>query len=201
MQTPVVHYYPLKLPLDSARHAPRTGVDTTCFDSDAERTSTRALFLLHASPVGAVEAEPPRDGATLKCFELPPVALLLDATALILLFAHFLAGTLASQRRLNALFFSGFQVERVALDLFNYVFLLHLALETAQGIFEGFPLLQPNLRQTDTPPNPPGWTQYLLQEFQCKSSRIHEFQAILADLGAFFLTNERPRLSSAVRSV
>jgi hypothetical protein len=108
---------------------------------------------------GPDEAEPPRDGATLKCFELPPVVPLLDATALILLFAHLLAGTLASQRRFDALFFSRFQVEGVALDLFNNVFLLHLALETPQSVFEGFPLLQPNFRQTDTPPNPSGRTQ------------------------------------------
>jgi hypothetical protein len=36
---------------------------------------------------------------------------------------------------------------------------LHLALETAQSILEGFTLLKSNFCQTDTPPNPSGWTE------------------------------------------
>jgi hypothetical protein len=41
----------------------------------------------------------------------------------------------------------------VTLDLFNDVFLLHFALETAKRIFEGLSLLQSDFRQLDAPPN------------------------------------------------
>jgi hypothetical protein len=36
---------------------------------------------------------------------------------------------------------------------------LHLTLETAQRVLEGFTLLKPYFCQTDTPPNPSGWTE------------------------------------------
>jgi hypothetical protein len=78
------------------------------------------------------------------------------AMPLVLLLAYFLASAFAGQRGLYALLFTGFQVKGVALDLFDNVFLLHFALEAAQRILEGFTLLQPNFRQTDTPPNPSG---------------------------------------------
>ncbi len=84
-------------------------------------------------------------------------------------FANLLAGALASQRRLYAFLFAGLQVKGVALYLFNNVFLLHFALETAQSVFEGLTLLQSNFRQTDTPPNPSGRTVLLLQGFAGKS--------------------------------
>ncbi len=42
----------------------------------------------------------------------------------------------------------------MALDLFDNVFLLHLALETAQSIFEGLTLLQSNFRQSEYTPKP-----------------------------------------------
>ena len=95
----------------------------------------------------------PVKGATLYCrnpYSLSP---------LVLLFANFLASPLASQGGLHAFFFTGFQVKRMALDLFDDVFLLDLALETAQSILQGLTLLQSNFRQTDTPPNPSGRTQ------------------------------------------
>jgi len=79
--------------------------------------------------------------------------------ALILFFACFLTSPLASESSLDALFLAGLQVEGVALDLLDNVFLLHLALEAAQSVLEGFPLLQPYFCQTDTPPNPSGWTE------------------------------------------
>ena len=75
---------------------------------------------------------------------------------LVLLLANFLTSALASQRGLDAFLLTGFQVKGVALDLFDNVFLLHFALEAAQRVFERFTLLQPNFRQTDTPPNPSG---------------------------------------------
>jgi hypothetical protein len=80
-------------------------------------------------------------------------------TASVLLFANFLPSPLASQRRFHALFLTGLQVKGVALDLFDDVFLLHFALEAAQGILEGLTLLQSNFRQTDTPPNQSGRTE------------------------------------------
>ena len=66
-------------------------------------------------------------------------------------------------------FFAGLQVEGVALDLLDNVFLLHLALEPTQSVLEGFTLLKSYFCQTDTPPNPSGWTEQLLQEFDPKS--------------------------------
>jgi hypothetical protein len=36
---------------------------------------------------------------------------------------------------------------------------LHLALETAQSVLEGLALLKSYFCQTDTPPNPSGWTE------------------------------------------
>jgi len=51
--------------------------------------------------------------------------------ALVLFFARFLASSLASKSSLDTLFLAGLQVEGVALDLLDNVFLLHLALEAA----------------------------------------------------------------------
>src|SRR5437660_4583419 len=79
--------------------------------------------------------------------------------ALVLLLARFLASALASESSLDTLFLAGFQVEGVALDLLDNVFLLHLALEAAQSVLEGFPLLKSYFCQTYTPPNPSGWTE------------------------------------------
>ena len=81
------------------------------------------------------------------------------SAALVLFFARLLASTLASESSLDTLFLAGLQVEGVALDLLDNVFLLHLALETAQRVLEGFTLLKPYFCQTDTPPNPSRWTE------------------------------------------
>ena len=85
--------------------------------------------------------------------------MLRSSVVLILFFACFLASSLASERGLDALFLAGLQVKGVALDLLDNVFLLHLALEPAQSILEGFALLKSHFCQTDTPPNPSGWTE------------------------------------------
>ena len=79
--------------------------------------------------------------------------------ALILLFARFLASTLASESSLDTLLLAGLQVKGVALDLLDNVFLLHLALKPTQSVLEGLALLKPYFCQTDTPPNPSGWTE------------------------------------------
>jgi hypothetical protein len=63
-------------------------------------------------------------------------------TASILFFACFFSGALTCKRSLHTLLFAGLQVKGVTLDLLNDVFLLHLALEAAESILEGFPLLK-----------------------------------------------------------
>jgi len=80
-------------------------------------------------------------------------------TALVLFFSCLLTSSLARERSFHSLFLARLQVEGVALDLLDNVFLLHLALEPPQRVFEGFPLLQSYFCQTDTPPNPSGWTE------------------------------------------
>jgi hypothetical protein len=102
---------------------------------------------------GQMEQGRPGKGTTLYC------ECVLLTISLVLLFANFLASALASESSFDAFFFTGLQVKGVALDLFNDVFLLHFALEAAQSVFEGFTLLQSNFRQTETPPNPSGWTE------------------------------------------
>ena len=81
------------------------------------------------------------------------------STALVLFFTRLFASTLASESSLYTLLLAGLQVKGVALDLLDNVFLLHLALKTAQRVLEGFTLLKPYFCQTDTPPNPSGWTE------------------------------------------
>jgi hypothetical protein len=81
------------------------------------------------------------------------------AAFLVLFFARFLASPLASESSLDTLFFAGLQVKGVALDLLDNVFLLHLALKAAQSVLERFSLLKSYFCQTDTPPNPSGWTE------------------------------------------
>jgi hypothetical protein len=55
---------------------------------------------------------------------------------LFLFFARFLAAAFAGQGFLDPLFFAGLQVKGVTLDLLDDVFLLHLALETPEGVFQ-----------------------------------------------------------------
>jgi hypothetical protein len=77
---------------------------------------------------------------------------------LVLFFTRLFAGPLASQRSLHALLLAGLQVKGVSFDLLDNVFLLHLALEPAKSVLEGFSLLKSNFCQTYTPPNSSGWT-------------------------------------------
>ncbi len=136
-------------PLDSARHASRNDAWVLLF---CRRTKCRRTFPAAARPGrGQIEQSRPGTGRPFH--------------ALILLFADFLSRPLASQRGLHALFFTGFQVIGVSFDFLDNVFLLRLALETPQGILEGFSLLQPDFGQADTPPDQSGRTEYLLQSF------------------------------------
>jgi hypothetical protein len=115
---------PLKLPLDSARHAPGTARGYSFSDFKCPRMIVLEI-IPDATPAGGDQKEQgrPGKGATLS---LPSIL-----TPSILLFAHLFAGTLASERGLHALFLTGFQVKGVTLDFLDDVFLLHFALETA----------------------------------------------------------------------
>ena len=66
----------------------------------------------------------------------------------VLLLASLFATPFPCQSFLDTLFFAGLQVKGVALNLLDNVFLLHLALETSQRVFEGFSLLNSDFRQT-----------------------------------------------------
>jgi hypothetical protein len=73
---------------------------------------------------------------------------------LILLFTCLFTAAFARQSFLHALLFARLQVEGVPLDLLDDVFLLHFALEPAQGILEGFALLESYFCQTENTPKP-----------------------------------------------
>jgi hypothetical protein len=70
----------------------------------------------------------------------------------VLLFPSFFPATLARQCFLHALFLAWFQIKGVALDLLNNVFLLYLALESAQCIFKRLALLQSDFCQRNYTP-------------------------------------------------
>jgi hypothetical protein len=88
-------------------------------------------------------------------------------TELIGLVASLLPGPFASQGFLHSPLFSRFQVERVFLDFFDNVFLLNLALESTQGVLEGFSLLKSYFGQTTNTPVP------------CVAIRAHSKQQLL----------------------
>lgn len=71
----------------------------------------------------------------------------MGAFFLVLLLADLLTITFASERFFDALLFARLQVEGMALDFFDNVFCLHLALKATQGIFKRFAFLNSNLCQ------------------------------------------------------
>ena len=75
-------------------------------------------------------------------------------TDLIVLVASLLPGPFASQGFFHSPLFSRFQVVRVFLDFLDDVFLLDLALEATQRVFEGFSLLKSHFSQTSNTPVP-----------------------------------------------
>jgi len=66
--------------------------------------------------------------------------------------ATLLPVSLAGKSGLDPFFFSRLQVERMAFDLFDDVFLLHFPFEAAEGVFERFPLLEPYFSQLNNTP-------------------------------------------------
>jgi len=77
-----------------------------------------------------------------------------DAKERLLRFAPLLlAQSLPRKRFFRPAFLAGFHVEAVLLDFLDDVFLLHLALETAQGIFQRFTLLDDDFSHSiNSPP-------------------------------------------------
>lgn len=61
----------------------------------------------------------------------------------------FLTITLPGESFFGTALFPRLQIERVALDLFDDIFLLNLALKAPQSAFEGFAILQMDFCQTE----------------------------------------------------
>jgi hypothetical protein len=55
--------------------------------------------------------------------------------------AHLFPQPFARQRLLDTFLFARLEVERMFLNILNYVFLLNLAFEAPKGAFEGFPFI------------------------------------------------------------
>jgi len=72
----------------------------------------------------------------------------------VLFLTRFFSAALTGQRFFYALFFARLQVKGVTLDLLDDVFLLHLALEATQCIFEGLALLKSYFCQLNYTPKP-----------------------------------------------
>src|SRR5438046_8737983 len=72
--------------------------------------------------------------------------------SLVLFFPCLLATAFTRQCFLYALFLARLQVEGVTLNLLENIFLLHFALETAQGGLVVLSLLSSEFRQVATPP-------------------------------------------------
>ena len=91
---------------------------------------------------------------------------------LILFFTCFLPAALARERFLHALLLTGFQIKGVPLDLLDDVFLLHLPLEPAQSILEGFTLLKSDFRQELHPQTRPDWDQIVIARLGVQSQEL-----------------------------
>jgi hypothetical protein len=66
--------------------------------------------------------------------------------------AHFFPQPFARERLLDSLLFARLEIERMFLHIFNDVFLLNLAFETAKSAFEGLAFIQDYFRQIQSPP-------------------------------------------------
>ena len=117
----------------------RAGVPWACGREAATATQTSLPYLGPESRKCGAE---PRWNGTVDCFA---AALDDDRSAVTLDLVRFppllLAQSLPRKRFLRPAFLAGLHVEAVLLDFLDDVFLLHLALESAQGIFQRFTLL------------------------------------------------------------
>ena len=84
---------------------------------------------------------------------------------LILFLARLLATALAGQGFFNAFLFARFQIERVTLYFLDDVFRLHLALESAERIFQRLAFLNSNFSQTYYTPRPVVLTLVVIAAF------------------------------------
>lgn len=94
-------------------------------------------------PVARTGPHPPSSrpvGMTRFWFDLAP-------TGSVLFVSGLLACPFSSQGCLDPLFLPRFQIEGVLLNLLDDIFLLNLALEATQRVFEGFTLLKPYFSQ------------------------------------------------------
>jgi hypothetical protein len=113
----------------------------------------------------------------------------------VLLLASFFATTFLCQCFLDTFFFAGLQVKGVALNLLDHIFLLHLALETSQRIFEGFTLLNPDFRQTNYTPKLVPLDPIVIATFRrqvkgdCQSFATHDCTRRLVDINAILHMN------------
>ena len=76
-----------------------------------------------------------------------------------------LAISFARQCFLHALLLARLQIKGVALNLLDYVLLLHLALETAQCILKGLALLQSDFCQWNYTPKLVQWDCIVIASF------------------------------------
>jgi hypothetical protein len=84
---------------------------------------------------------------------------------LVLLFPSFFPAAFARQCFLHALLLARLQVKGVALNLLDYVLLLHLALEPAQCILKGLALLQSDFCQRNYTPKLVQWDCIVIARF------------------------------------
>src|SRR5580693_10069846 len=84
---------------------------------------------------------------------------------LVLLFPSFFPAAFARQCFLHALLLARLQIKGVALNLLDYVLLLHLALEPAQCILKGLALLQSHFCQWNYTPKLVQWDCIVIARF------------------------------------
>ena len=84
---------------------------------------------------------------------------------LVLLFPSFFPAAFARQCFLHALLLARLQIKGVALNLLDYVLLLHLALEPAQCILKGLALLQSHFCQSNYTPKLVQWDCIVIARF------------------------------------
>jgi hypothetical protein len=137
----------VELPLDSARHALNGHGLLLC--KTADTPWLRISQTRECADKGKRAAT--RGGAALY--------------RLVLLFPSFFSAAFARQCFLHALLLARLQIKGVALNLLDYVLLLHFALETAQCILKGLALLQSDFCQWNYTPKLVQWDCIVIARF------------------------------------
>jgi hypothetical protein len=89
---------------------------------------------------------------------------------LLRFFAGLFAIPFPRQRFFHATLLTGLQIEGVALDFLNDVFLLDLPLEPAQCVFKGFTLLNSNFRQKKYTSRHPHVGSFMITQFRAQGT-------------------------------